>query len=686
MIRKPASGRWLWSGYLAGGLLTMAAYYVTVAAGAPAAVRVGLYCAVSISAAVAVLYGCLRNRPAAPLPWILLGASQLIYSTADTGFYVSHFVLGDTSFPAPADVLYLSHYPLVVAGLVALIRLRSPGRDLPGLLDAALLAVVAGMLSWLYLIAPQAQADSPALVKIVSVGYPMMDLAMFAVALRLILGTGPRPVPFFLLSTNLLAFLAADSIYVFQQLNGTYGAGNFLDAIWLSGNLALGAAALHPAMGKIAEQAEEAAPAPGPGRIAGLCAAALIAPAVLLIQYANGSYPDIPVAACACAVLFVLTIARLAGLVSEQRRLAITDALTGLRTRRHFEHQLAVEVTRAHRAHGGLAVLIADVDRFKSVNDRYGHPAGDKVLTEIAERLKEATRDSDLLARYGGEEFAVLIRDIGRDEPALIAERLRRQVAERPIVVSGDTWLDVTISLGTASYPLHGSTPAELVTAADRALYAAKAHGRDQVVPAKGQHGELPEPSLDLVALADEVDSWVSGHEHSRAVGRWAGQVARSLGLDPTAARRAELAGRLHDVGKALIPAGVWTKPGALSEPEWELVRRHPGHGAALVGSVPGLGEVAEVVRQHHERFDGTGYPDGIAGTGIRIEARIVAVCDSWAAMLADRVYQPAMAEEDAARELRTGRGSRYDPDVVTAFLALHARGHLGPLPNLNVP
>lgn len=284
------------------------------------------------------------------------------------------------------------------------------------------------MLSWLYLIAPQAQADSPMLGKIVSVGYPMMDLAMFAVALRLVLGQGSRPVPFFLLSVNLAAFVAADTIYVVQQLNGTYVAGNFLDFMWLSGNLALGAAALHPTMGKVAEQARDVALGPGPLRIIALCIAALVAPATVIIQYTRGAYGDIPVAACACAVLFILTIARLAGLVHQQRLLAITDVLTALRTRRYFEAQLLAELAKARRTGGSLAVLLADVDHFKSVNDRYGHHVEIRILIAIGRRLRAAIGTGDYLARYGGEEFAILVRDASPDQPAVIAERLRREL------------------------------------------------------------------------------------------------------------------------------------------------------------------------------------------------------------------------------------------------------------------
>ena len=680
------TGRWAWAIYLAVGLVVIAAYFFALARELPPLAQVLLYTAVSASSAFAVLFGCYRYRPKPMLPWLLLGLGELIYAAADTSFYVTHYFLGDSSYPALADVFYLSHYPMVVAGLVMLIRLRTPGRDLPSLLDAALLAVAAGMLSWLYILTPTAQAQVPTLVKITSLAYPMMDLAMFAVALRLILGTGRRPAAFFLLTANLLAFFAADSIYVLQQLSGTYTAGNFIDAIWLFGNLALGAAALHPTMSRVGEPTTVIDSGPGPARIIALCAGALVAPATLLVQYVRGDYHDIPVIAVACGLLFLLTIARLSVLVAQQRWIAITDVLTGLRTRRYFESKLTNEVAHARRSRTPLAVLIADVDHFKSINDSFGHPGGDRVLIEIAARLRHGIRQEDVLSRYGGEEFAVLVRGAAADDPLVIAERLRRKVSDSPVVVRKGTHVEVTISVGTASYGLHGTTPGELVTAADRALYAAKRHGRnrsdvgatDTTDDASGDTADSGGMIAYLQHTADVVDSWLSGREHSRAVSRWAGLTAIELGLDGHGVRDATLGGQLSDIGKILRPKEFWIAPP--STQDLEVTRRHPEDGYRMLCAVPGLAGTADVVRQHHERFDGSGYPAGLAGANILMEARIVAVCDSWAVMLGGRAYNAARTEDEARAELLRGRGVEYDPAVVDAFLALHDLGRLGSL------
>jgi diguanylate cyclase (GGDEF)-like protein len=412
---------------------------------------------------------------------------------------------------------------------------------------------------------------------------------------------------------------------------------------------------------------------------------------VLLVQDLSGDLHDVPVIAGACALMFILTIGRLAGLVADQRQLATTDVLTGLRTRRFFGAQLPLEITKARRAGGSLAVLIVDVDHFKSINDRYGH----RVLMEVARRLRQSVRHADFIARYGGEEFALVIPEVSPQELASIGERLRNQVAASPIQVSPDESITVTVSVGTAGYPRHGEAPAELITTADRALYTAKSQGRDRVVVGEtitagvamaGSPVTL-QSTVDLLAYlqraADEVDGWLSNKEHGRAVGRWAAQVAAALGEDESVVRRAELAGRLHDIGKVLIPQAIWRKPSALSRYERQVVQQHSDYGYQMVCVVPGLLDVAEVVRQHHERLDGRGYPLGLTGEDIRLEAKIVAVCDSWAAMLAERPYHTALRPAEAREELLHGKGSQFDPDVVDAFIDLHHRNLLGQLRQL---
>jgi HD-GYP domain-containing protein (c-di-GMP phosphodiesterase class II) len=180
--------------------------------------------------------------------------------------------------------------------------------------------------------------------------------------------------------------------------------------------------------------------------------------------------------------------------------------------------------------------------------------------------------------------------------------------------------------------------------------------------------------------VADRVDAQLSPQEHSRAVGRWSRRLAMELGHDEATVTRVELAGRLHDIGKIVVPRDILTKPTTLSDEEWAMLRHHPYHGARLALVVPGFERVADVIGQHHERFDGTGYPNHLAGADILLEARILAVCDSWAAMRSDRPYQLMLTEDQAREQVREGRGTQFDPDVADLFLDLHSRGLVGDL------
>ena len=277
--RTSLRARYAWAGYAGVAIPVIFVHHLLPGEGAAGVV---LSCLVSASAGVAILAGVRMWRPQPRLPWLLLALGQATYVVADVTFYVSHDVLGTRQFPGPSDVVYLAHYPLVVVALVLLVRGRSPGRGLAGVLDAATLAVVAAMLSWLFLMGPQTRADAPVLEKVFCVAVPAADLAVLVVGLRLVLERGRRPASFFLVCGSLLAVLAADTWYVWRAVNGTYQTGDVVDLVWLVGHVLLGTAALHPTMARLAEPAPWDGQSPGRLRIAALAAAALVAPATLL--------------------------------------------------------------------------------------------------------------------------------------------------------------------------------------------------------------------------------------------------------------------------------------------------------------------------------------------------------------------------------------------------------------------
>jgi diguanylate cyclase (GGDEF)-like protein len=315
------------------------------------------------------------------------------------------------------------------------------------------------------------------------VSYPLADLLLLTVATFLVLGAGIRPPAYYLLIAGLAANLLTDVGYSVLTVLDAY-EGGWIDSGWLLAYTLLGVAALHPSMKRLDERSPIAAPDSTFGRLAALAVASLAAPAVLAVQHARGAELHVPVVVGISTLLFLLVLTRMALLVQVQRREAITDALTGLHTRRFFEESLRVEAERVRRHGGGFGVLLFDIDHFKSVNDTYGHPGGDRVLCEVARRLRDSARTGDIVARYGGEEFGILLPGANDEDMAEIGERIRAAVAGVPIAADARTVITVTVSGGTATLG-EGRSSEEAVLAADRALYAAKNAGRNRIVGAR---------------------------------------------------------------------------------------------------------------------------------------------------------------------------------------------------------
>ena len=424
---------------------------------------------------------------------------------------------------------------------------------------------------------------------------------------------------------------------------------------------------------------------------------------------------------CSCRYWNATVIpARLEQALREQEQLAVMDSLTGLYNRRFLDAELQLELGRGARSQEPVGILLCDLDHFKQINDRYGHLVGDSVLCEVARRLIGAVRNGDVVARYGGEEFMVLLPGGDKELLKELGERCRRAFEDAPFRLPGGYEAQVTISIGGACWPEDASNARELFEAADSALVGQGA-GEEPYSP-DGVHrsGALggrefgiairptsfPFTASDGDAFAEEeveqaesrggyvsargvVDpeeygfevedydpaqepipvSRIECHDQIDKMERWAELVARALGLDEEAQRRCALAARYHDVGKSALPESILVKPGPLSEVKWELVQEHPERGASLMEASPELGSVAPIIREHHERFDGRGYPCGKSREEISPEARIVACCDAWDAMRNARPYAPVKTVSEARAELLAGRGTQFDPNVVMAFL-----------------
>jgi diguanylate cyclase (GGDEF)-like protein/putative nucleotidyltransferase with HDIG domain len=360
----------------------------------------------------------------------------------------------------------------------------------------------------------------------------------------------------------------------------------------------------------------------------------------------------------------------------------VTDAITGLPNHQAVINRLEEEVVGYQQTPGSCALLFVDLDHFKRVNDTWGHRAGDGLLHEIAQRVRTVLRPQDFVGRYGGEEFLILLP--GVDVPAAIqtAEYLRSLISShscfwQPNHGSAAVSISTTVSIGVAIYPLHGTSADTLLEVADRAMYRAKYTGRNRVYLAdmemaspQSLHDEKEYLAVQALTAAASVHDGGT-QAHAQRLVHLIEATARQLKRPEEEIHLLRLAALLHDIGKIGIPEAILHKPGPLTEEEWALMRQHPELGYQMLQQVGGVfGQIAQIVGTHHERWDGRGYPNGLAKEAIPMSARILAVADAYDAMISPRPYRrEPLTVGEAKTELQRHAGSQHDPHVVKTFL-----------------
>jgi len=348
------------------------------------------------------------------------------------------------------------------------------------------------------------------------------------------------------------------------------------------------------------------------------------------------------------------------------------DALTGLTNHGTAVADLAACLEGARRTGGWIEVALIDVDNFRLLNDSFGFETGDCVLRELAVMVRREAPDEAIVGRFGADELIIIGPPSCAHEIRPAVDRVRQRLGALAVRSASGEKVPVTVSVGISSYPEHAGAVTELLSAATVTLGRAKASGGDAVeldapdiAPAAGQR------SFDvlqgLVLAIDTKDRYTK--RHSEDVARYAILLGRRLGLDDGARRAFQLAGLLHDVGKIGIPDDILRKPTMLSADERAIVEQHVIIGDLIVRDLPSVDLVRAGVRYHHERWDGSGYPDGLAGDEIPRIARVVAVADSFSAMTTTRAYRKALEVAEAVRRLEDAAGTQLDPALVRLFV-----------------
>jgi diguanylate cyclase (GGDEF)-like protein len=610
------------------------------------------YWVVIVGASLLTLWRARSLHGREGLAWGLIGAGSLLWACGDV--YWTLVLAKDAVIPVPSisDAGYLAFYPLVFAGLCLLLRARIEGAPRTLWVDGLTAALAAGAMSAAVVLeAVLHSVGGNPLGVATNLAYPVGDLILLAVVVASFALRGWRADrTWALLGLGIVLFWVADSYYLITVANETYAYPSVWDGGWTSCLVLISAAAWQPARHTVAVEDR------GATRFTAFPIAFATLGLSILVLAALGSLNPLAVVLAAASLLavfgrLVLSLRENAGMLVASRHEALSDALTGLGNRR----ALTRDLDRVAGGQRGAAVLaLFDLDGFKHYNDSYGHPAGDALLQRLGAKLAAHVAGSGSAYRMGGDEFCVLLGDRATPDEQVAA-------CAAALTEHGDGFV-ITCSFGAIALPGEAHDAGEALRIADQRMYAHKHSGRSS---ARSQSRDVL-----LRALAERNPEL---GEHISGVAELAEAVARRLELDEEQVDHIRHAAALHDVGKMAIPDAILDKPAALDEAEWKFIRRHTIIGERIVAAAPALRPVAALVRASHERWDGTGYPDALVGEDIPLGARIVAVCDAFDAMVADRPYRAGRAAADALAELERCSGSQFDPAVVTAFIAAWA-------------
>lgn len=577
--------------------------------------------------------------------WTVITLALASWTFGEIYWAIAH----PATYPSPADWGYIGFYPLLYVGLVLLLRSRA--RTIGGTLwlDGATAALAAGGLgaAVIFEIVSGVTHGSTSTV-VTNLSYPLGDVLLLSAVFGVFSLTAWRPGRrWTLLGLGVLSTALADVVFLFQSAEGTYVEGSWIDILWPTAMLLVATSAW------VHDRTREGLAVDGRPLLAVPAVCAVVSTAILVYDH----FVRLSVLAVVLATgTLALVVVRLALTFRENGRLyrlthaeATTDALTGLGNRRQLLNDL--ERRLAAEPMPPTLLMLFDLDGFKGYNDTFGHPAGDALLARLGEKLAAVPGPDGAAYRLGGDEFC-LLAVVTEGGAELLIDRACEALSER-----GEGF-EIATSFGAIVLPDEATDSSQALQAADERLYAQKYSHR-------GESDRTMAALLDSLSARDPAF-----HEQLAGVGTLAPEVGRMLGLRRDELEELERAAQLHDLGKLAVPDEILSKPGPLDEREWAFVKQHTIVGERILRASPALRSVATIVRSSHENWDGSGYPDGIAGEEIPLASRIIRACNAFVAMTSQRPYRDAMTVEDALEELERCAGTDFDPTVVRVLAA----------------